>query len=473
VVAFYNRGGDFDGNNKPNLIANLGLNPQQQADLVAFLKRPLTDPRVTAETGKFDRPGLYTESNRVPAYTGDARSGSGGFTPQIWAISPPIAGNPNFTVSVDGALGNSPAVLVISEIDPGVGATIPVSGSLARVEKVTANTGSGSGWTSASIAIPDNANIIGKRFFARWYITDPVAANGFAVSQAATFVVFGDASAPDRASHVDFDGDDKTDISIFRPVSGEWWYSRSSDNQTRALQFGSSTDTIVPADMTGDGKTDIAIWRPGSGEWYVLRSEDNSFYSVPFGSAGDIPVTGYFDADDKTDIAVFRPAAGTWFIQGSLSGVSIRQFGIDGDLPQVGDYDGDGVSDIAIFRPSNGQWWIDRTTNGIVATQFGQSSDRPLAQDFSGDGKTDIVFFRPSSGEWFIIRSEDSSFYSVPFGISTDAPAPGDYDGDGRADLAVFRPSTGTWYIDQSTQGTVIYGFGSNGDIPAPSAYVP
>ena len=79
----------------------------------------------------------------------------------------------------------------------------------------------------------------------------------------------------------DFDGDSKTDIGIFRPNSGEWWINRSSSNQTNAVQFGTSTDKLVPADYTGDGKTDIAFWRDlhrGSG--LSLRSEDSSFYRL-------------------------------------------------------------------------------------------------------------------------------------------------------------------------------------------------
>ena len=63
----------------------------------------------------------------------------------------------------------------------------------------------------------------------------------------------------------DFDADGKTDLAIFRPAPGEWWYLRSSDGQNRAFQFGASTDKIVPADYTGDGKTDIAFWQPSTG----------------------------------------------------------------------------------------------------------------------------------------------------------------------------------------------------------------
>ena len=195
VVAFYNRGGDFNGPNKPPAIRPLGLSAQQQADLLAFLKRPFTDPRVAAEAPPFDRPALYMESNRVPQITGTDRAGSGAATPRIKAISPPVVGNPNFTVSVTGALGNAAAVLVIDVADPGVGTSIPATGSLARVTANTQNTGAGTGWASVNVAIPDTAAVAGRTYFARWYIQDAGAANGFSVSQAAQFTVFGQSTA--------------------------------------------------------------------------------------------------------------------------------------------------------------------------------------------------------------------------------------------------------------------------------------
>ncbi|MBK8809621.1 MAG: VCBS repeat-containing protein [Acidobacteria bacterium] len=269
----------------------------------------------------------------------------------------------------------------------------------------------------------------------------------------------------------DFDGDGKTDLSVFRPANGQWWLGRSTDGLI-VHTFGNSSDILTPGDFTGDGKSDVSIFRPSSGEWFVLRSEDSSFYSFPFGTNGDVPVPADYDGDGKTDAAVFRSSNSTWYIQRSSGGTTIQGFGVSGDRPVPADYDGDGKADIAVFRPSLGQWWLNRSTAGGIAVTFGSATDRTVQGDYTGDGKTDIAIWRPSNGEWFILRSEDFTFYSFPFGAGGDTPAPGDYDGDGKTDAAVFRPSNSTWYVQRSTAGTLIQGFGLPPDLPVPSAYV-
>ena len=278
-----------------------------------------------------------------------------------------------------------------------------------------------------------------------------------------------------RRAPFDFDGDNKTDISIFRPSNGEWWYLRSSDGGNRAAQFGASSDKLVPGDFTGDGKTDIAFWRPSNGSWFILRSEDDSFFSFPFGTTGDVPAPADYDGDGKTDAAVFRPSSGTWYILNSGgSGTSIVNFGVSTDKPVTADYDGDGKTDIGIFRSSDGSWWYLRSSDGQFRVfRFGIGTDKPVQGDFTGDGKADIAVWRPSSGVWYIQRSEDNSFYSLPFGANGDVPAPGDYDGDGQFDTAVFRPTTGNWFVQRSTAGALITTFGTTGDRPIPNAFVP
>ncbi|MBP6214389.1 MAG: VCBS repeat-containing protein [Pyrinomonadaceae bacterium] len=274
----------------------------------------------------------------------------------------------------------------------------------------------------------------------------------------------------------DFDGDSKTDLSIFRPGPGEWWYLRSTNGTNGATQFGSSSDTITPADFTGDGKTDVAFFRPSTGFWYVLRSEDSTFFAFPFGSNGDVAAPADYDGDGKADAAIYRPTALTWYISKSTGGTDIVGFGAAGDKPIAADYDGDGKADIAVFRPNgaNGaEWWIRRSGNlSVFATQFGSSTDKAVAADYTGDGKADVAFWRPSTGQWYILRSEDFSFFAFPFGTATDVPVPGDYDGDGKTDAAVFRPSNSTWYANRSTAGILIQQFGQTGDLPVPNTFV-
>jgi cytochrome c peroxidase len=195
VVAFYNRGGDFDAPNiNHNLIRPLGLTPPQQSDLVAFLRNALTDPRVLAGAAPFDRPTLYSESSRVPTITGNGTQGSSGNIPEATAIEPALAGNPNFTVGVNNALGGASAVLVIDSNDPGAGPNIPATASFARISVQLSGSGAGQGFGSVSMLVPANSSLVGQTFFGRWYVRDSNAAGGVAVTPAFRFTVFGDTS---------------------------------------------------------------------------------------------------------------------------------------------------------------------------------------------------------------------------------------------------------------------------------------
>lgn len=271
----------------------------------------------------------------------------------------------------------------------------------------------------------------------------------------------------------DFDGDGRTDVSVYRPSSGVWYLDRSQAGFA-AYQFGSSTDVMAPADYTGDGKTDTAIWRPSNGTWYVLRSEDLTFYAVPFGTAGDIPAPGDYDGDGRADTVVYRPnAQGVWYLQRSSDGFAATTFGLAGDKPSIGDFDGDGRSDIALYRPSNGVWYrLNSSNNAFTAIQFGATGDQILPADYTADGKADIAVWRPSNGTWYILRSENGTYYSAAFGASSDIPAPGDYDGDSVTDLCVYRPAEGVWYQQQSISGFAAVRFGIAEDKPSPGAFV-
>jgi cytochrome c peroxidase len=196
VVEFYDRGGDVDAPNKDDRIVPLGLTAQQKADLLAFLRRPLTDPRVAAEQPPFDRPMLYTESDRVPQITGEGVAGTGGNAPMVMAIEPPLAGNPSFTVAVAGGAPGAQAMLVIDTTDPGIVANLPLKPAFAATTMTLEDDGTGRGYGSTSMAIPaTDPAMIGTEYYGRWYIADAGAPGGTAVSPAFRMTIFGEAIA--------------------------------------------------------------------------------------------------------------------------------------------------------------------------------------------------------------------------------------------------------------------------------------
>ncbi|HXG85327.1 MAG TPA: PQQ-dependent sugar dehydrogenase [Pyrinomonadaceae bacterium] len=280
-------------------------------------------------------------------------------------------------------------------------------------------------------------------------------------------------------ANADFDGDLKTDFSVFRSNGGNWYISNSSDNSFRAQQFGQNGDVPTPEDFDGDNITDIGVFRPSNGFWYRLNSGNNAFTAVQFGSNGDIPAAGDYDGDAKADLVVFRPSNGIWYIARPTGNPSQNfdsiQFGQNGDKPTPGDYDGDGRYDIAVWRPGNGVWYrLNSANKSFSAVQFGTNGDTPVQGDFDGDGKDDQAVYRNQTGFWYILRSSNAGFQAVQFGSNGDVPVVGDYDGDGREDTAVYRPSSGSWYVLRSANnGFQAVQFGIDGDLPIPAYAAP
>ncbi len=275
-----------------------------------------------------------------------------------------------------------------------------------------------------------------------------------------------------KNKNADFDGDGKTDVSVYRPDTGSWFVTNSSNSSFSAIAFGNSSDVLAPGDNDGDGKTDPAVFRPAEGVWY-FRTKAGFVNSRLFGTSGDLPIPADYNGDGKTDLAVFRPSNGFWYIANSdsLGTYTFVQFGQNGDKPVAADYDGDGKTDLAVFRPSNGGWYILRSSDGgFSGTAFGIAADQPAPGDFDGDGKADLAVFR--NGIWYLLQTTDG-FTAIQFGTTGDVPAVGDYDGDGKTDLAVYRPSNGVWYILQSQNGFTAAAFGNAADRPIPNAYLP
>ncbi len=285
------------------------------------------------------------------------------------------------------------------------------------------------------------------------------------------------AVTPNRAPF-DFDGDGRSDLSVFRPSDSEsspdFFVRLSSNGNSFDRYWGSVGDIPVNSDFDGDGKADLAVFRPATRTWFILGSFSGTITTLNFGLSGDTLTPADFDGDGKADIAVFRPSNGTWYIlRSSNSEVRIEKFGLSGDLPVQADYDGDGNSDMAVFRPTTGVWYILQSlANGVRIENFGLNGDIPVAGDFDGDGRADLTLFRSTNRIWYQLKSADG-FAATEFGLMGDRPLQADFDGDGIRDISVYRPATRVWYYIGSTGATVSEAFGQSGDIAVPSIYVP
>jgi len=280
------------------------------------------------------------------------------------------------------------------------------------------------------------------------------------------------------APRADFDGDGRSDLSVFRSADSNWYLNRSI-NGFGAIKWGIESDMPIPGDYDGDSRADLAVFRPdanpANGDYHVLNSNGFTVAGASWGLPGDIPVSGDYDGDGKSDFALFRPADGVWYILSRDGSSTATSFGLPGDVPMAFDLENDGRTNLAVFRPSENRWYIARNT-GIPAEnfesmQFGIAGDKLVPADYDGDNRDDIAVFRPSTGQWIVRRSSDGVVVFTSFGFSTDIPVPGDYDGDGRDDIAVYR--NGQWWLDRTTSGLTVVEFGLATDTPIPSKYIP
>jgi cytochrome c peroxidase len=287
VVEFYNRGGDFDAPNKNRNVRPLNLTSQQKADLVAFLKRPLTDPRVAAGTVPFDRPTLYTESSRVPQILGAGTAGSFGIIPQVVAVEPPLAGNPGFTVGIYNVRANAQAVLVIDANEPAANSTVPAIASFARVTAQLSGTSDGKGFGSVTLSIPNNEpELIGKTLFGRWFVFDSGAANGVAVSPSFRMTIFGAATAS-PTSNVKISAASVTGKNLF--VSGTGFekgdvleINGQQANVTKSVDAGTlnakkGAKLLLPCEAGNSNRTNIIkVIRISNGNTVTLDTKEIS-----------------------------------------------------------------------------------------------------------------------------------------------------------------------------------------------------
>jgi cytochrome c peroxidase len=176
AVGFYPNGAaQFPQNRDP--LVPIPLNPQEQADIVAFIAGGLTDPRVQNAQFPFDHPTLFTNRNNTNLQIqGTGTAGTGGIIPQWIASTPPNVGNTGFKVGLRRALPGATARLHISSQAPVNNIVSPeqVLGPFALQDGGTVERG----YTTGKWPIQAIPNLNGRTVFMQWVIEDPGAAAG-------------------------------------------------------------------------------------------------------------------------------------------------------------------------------------------------------------------------------------------------------------------------------------------------------
>ncbi|MBC7909128.1 MAG: VCBS repeat-containing protein [Pyrinomonadaceae bacterium] len=363
----------------------------------------------------------------------------------------------------------------------------------------TSSPGEVAGGGANTLMLPVFAGLSTAQLNGTWTLRfrDHCSADTGTVSAATLNLVGATPPTPDKP--VDFDGNGFSDYAVIRATGGSGtpvnWFilsnSAAGTGASNTYQWGANGDFFVPSDYDGDNKTDLAVWRASTGTWYILQSLTSTVRTANFGAAGDNPtVVGDYDGDGKSDLAVYRPGAAAgnpafWYVLNSGTGnASAVQWGNGpqtsaGDFVAPGDYDGDGRYDYAVQRAiggGNAAFFINQSSGGSSTIQWGFSTDTVVPGDYDGDNKTDLAVARYGTGSaplfWHVRRSTDGTALSVEWGVSNvDFTTQGDYDGDGKIDIAVWRSGQAAdqtyFHVRQSSTGiSKSIEWGLNGDYP-------
>ena len=321
------------------------------------------------------------------------------------------------------------------------------------------------------------------------------------------------ASSKDLSVSLDYNGDGYEDVINYRPGNKVFYLQRNdkngkftsvvrSHNGVAGYDLASSRDRIIALDYNGDNKDDIIIYRPGNKIAFLLRSNGNGTFTAVYKSWNgfqgyDLAVTTDkmvaldYNGDGKDEVMCFRPGRSVFFLYRS-NGTATFQKMIDArsgfggfDLKSANDnaialdYNKDGKDDIGFYRPgskvffllkSNGNTTFStpiKSFNGIASFDLARSNDRLVTLDYNNDGYEDIVAYRPGSRVFYLNRANSNgSFTSVirsHSGIMGYDLASGldkiislDYNKDGRSDILCYRPGSRVVYYGRSNGSTFI-----------------
>ncbi len=287
-----------------------------------------------------------------------------------------------------------------------------------------------------------------------------------------------------RKATCDMNGDGRSDFVVVRAAGGAGsqltWYTKiNGGSPDTPRDWGVNSDIFLCGDYDGDGRSDVTIFRQTTGTFYILQSATLTLRTDQLGQSGDDPtIVGDYDGDGKDDPAVYREGPqSVWYYRTSPSAFyNSVAWGTVADSVAPGDYDGDRKADFVVKRDEGGNAkFYKRLATGTIDNEvFGLADDGVVPGDYDGDGRTDLAVIRVNGsgfGVWDFEPSgtPGSTLVRDEWGVeATDWVAQGDYNGDGTTDYCVWRETNGTFYAMTPISRNIITDqFGQLGDLPA------
>jgi hypothetical protein len=298
----------------------------------------------------------------------------------------------------------------------------------------------------------------------------------------------------------DFNGDKKTDVAFYASGDGNWWVGLSTGSTltwtkvATTTGFGNLLDgkhRAHAADYDGDGKTDFSVYSNADGSWQIGLSSGTSLTWSSAGSTSGFGnlldgshalYDGDFDGDGKQDVLFFYNGdSNLWLGRSSGSALTWAQAGnesgfgnlIDGSHRLLtGDFDGDHKTDLLFYYAGDSNWWLGLSTGtGFTWKQaasttgegdFRDWNHRLFTVDVDGDGKVDVVSYDAGSGAWTIGHSTGQALsFTVGAAGNTSGYGDlfdpsrllwfGDYDGDGKSEPLFYYSGDGSWWMSHSS----------------------
>ena len=235
-------------------------------------------------------------------------------------------------------------------------------------------------------------------------------------------------SATDNSFKLDFDGDGRTDLALYRegsrsvdiaPQVSFWYFLNTNTGQTSAFQWGRTLDVPAPADFNNDGKTDPAVYRWWSfetgdtNEWWIKSDTGN--YGILIYEPGYHKFNRNYLGDGRAEIGQLyqtnvsqipnQPCFVSVYFIGDFEQNTLRKTVGEAcnviPTPVPGDYNNDGRSEIAVYNNQTFKVWLPPynsayTTPDIIQTL---NVEAPAPGDYDGDGKTDFAGTRGQNGQ--------------------------------------------------------------------------